>query len=99
MHRFFVSADTRAANEITLTGTVAHQIARVLRLRTDEEIVLIPEETPESVEWWVRLKAVAASSVTGAIIGERPGGLPEPDCSVTLCAALLKGERFDWLLQ
>jgi 16S rRNA (uracil1498-N3)-methyltransferase len=99
MHRFFITADVRSGNEITLSGAVAHQIARVLRLRAGEEVVLIPADAREPVEWWVRLEAVGASSVTGKVIAERPGGLPEPDCTVTLCAALLKGERFDWLLQ
>ena len=36
--------------------------------------------------------------MTGAVIAERPG-LPESACAVTLCAAVLKGERFDWLVQ
>lgn len=99
MHRFFVSANTRTEQDITLIGSVAHQIARVLRLRAGEEVVLIPEDAPDPVEWWVRLETVGANRVTGTVIAERAGGLPEPDCTVTLCAALLKGERFDWLLQ
>ena len=86
------------ANTVTLTGGIAHQIARVLRLRANEEIVLIPTDGANAVEWRVRLgrsrraRCVAPSSRSGP-------ALPEPTCAVTLCAALLKGERFDWLVQ
>jgi 16S rRNA (uracil1498-N3)-methyltransferase len=98
MHRFFVTADSRTANDVTFTGGIAHQIARVLRLRPHEEIVLIPTDGQDAVEWRVRLRTVEARSVSGVIIAER-AGLPEPRCAVTLCAAVLKGERFDWLVQ
>jgi 16S rRNA (uracil1498-N3)-methyltransferase len=98
MHRFFVTANTRTGNTVTLSGDTAHQIARVLRLRPKEEIVLIPTDGQDAVEWRVRLGAVEARMVSGAVIAERTG-LPEPRCAVTLCAAILKGERFDWLVQ
>jgi len=99
VHRFFVSADVRTGNTITLSGAVGHQIARVLRLRADEEIVLIPADVLDPVEWRICLETVGGHSVTGTVIAERLRGTPEPECKVTLYAALLKGERFDWLLQ
>lgn len=98
MHRFFVSPDTRSGNGFTITGDIAHQITRVLRLRANEEVVIIPADASDAVEWRVRLVAVEARVVRGEIVAER-SGLPEPTCAVTLCAALLKGERFGWLLQ
>lgn len=98
MHRFFVPADARSGREVALSGDIAHQIARVLRLRPGEDIALIPTDGRDAVEWRVRLATVEARGVAGAVIAERPG-LPEPTCAVTLCAALLKGERFDWLIQ
>ncbi len=98
MHRFFVPSDVRTGNAIARAGPVAHQIARVLRLRAGEEIVLIPRNGANAVEWQVRLETAEARAVHGRVVAERPG-LPEPTCAVTLCAALLKGERFDWLLQ
>lgn len=98
MHRFFVPAVTRSGNEIILSKGTAHQIARVLRLRPGEEIALIPTDRRDAVEWRVRLTAVEGRAVSGTVVAERPG-LPEPGCAVTLCAAMLKGERFDWLVQ
>lgn len=98
MHRFFVPPETRSENNVAMSGDLAHQLSRVLRLRADEEIVLIPADATDAVEWRVRLVSVGARAVHGVVIAER-AGLPEPTCAVTLCPALLKGERFDWLLQ
>src|SRR6516225_5477286 len=98
MHRFFTPASVREDRTVTLSGAQAHQIARVLRLRAGEEIVLVPTDSHESVEWLVRLETAEARMVRGTIIAARPA-LPEPRCAVTLVPALLKGERFDWLLQ
>jgi len=98
VHRFFVPTTSRSAQTVTLSGDSAHQIARVLRLRANEEIVLIPADAANAVEWRVRLVTVEARAVSGVVVAERPG-LPEPSCAITLCPALLKGERFDWLVQ
>ena len=98
MHRFFVPTTSRAEQTVTLSSDIAHQIARVLRLRANEEIVVIPTDAANAVEWRVRLVTVEARAVSGMVVAERPG-LPEPSCAVTLCPALLKGERFDWLVQ
>lgn len=98
MHRFFAPATVRSESSVALPGDLAHQIGRVLRLRPDEEIVVIPTGGPDAVEWRVRLTAVEPRAVRGMVVAERPG-LPEATCAVTLCAAVLKGERFDWLVQ
>ncbi len=100
MHRFFVAADVRAGRDVLLTDEQAHQIARVLKLRTGEEIILVPTGQPSAHagEWLVRLRAVETRSVRGSIVAER-AILPEPACAVMLCVAPLKGERFDWLVQ
>lgn len=98
MHRFFVPSSVRSENAIEITGAIAHQITRVLRLRPNEEIVLLPLDREDAVEWQVRLVSVEARVVRGQVTAERPG-LPEPTCAITLYPALLKGERFDWLLQ
>lgn len=98
MHRFFVPTTSRAEQAVTLSGDSAYQIARVPRLRANEEIVLIPTDAANAVEWRVRLVTVETRAVSGLVVAERPG-LSEPSCAVTLCPALLKGERFDWLVQ
>ncbi len=98
MHRFFVPPESRSETGIVLSGDIAHQISRVLRLRANEEIVLIPADSANAVEWRVRLVSVEARAAHGVIVAERIG-VSEPTCAVTLCPALLKGERFDWLVQ
>ena len=83
---------------MTFPEAAARQIARVLRLRPGEEIVVIPADCQDAVEWRVRLTQVEPRAVGGVVTAER-AVLPEPDCAITLYPALLKGERFDWLLQ
>ncbi len=112
MHRFFVSADARTGRDVSLEREQAHQIARVLKLRVGEEIVFVAPDMLQmngqggqsgqtgvgAVEWRVRLVSVEAKAVRGVVVAERPA-LPEPTCTVVLAAAVLKGERFDWLIQ
>jgi len=100
VHRFFVPATVRTGRDILLTDEQAHQIARVLKLRAGEEIVVVPMGQPSenTGEWKVRLDAVEARTVRGIVVAGR-AILPEPSCAIMLCVAPLKGERFDWLVQ
>lgn len=114
MHRFFVPAAARTGRDVSLEREQAHQIARVLKLRVGEEIALVAPVTHTdagatggqasgqtgegAVEWRVRLLAVEAKAVRGLVVAER-AALAEPTCTVNLSAAILKGERFDWLIQ
>lgn len=100
MHRFFIDAEARTGRDVLLVGEQAHQIARVLKLRIGEEVVLIATgQTGESaVECKVRLQSVEAKAVHGIVTAMR-AVLPEAACAVMLCVAPLKGERFDWLIQ
>ncbi len=41
MHRFFVPPETLQGATVLLTGEVAHQISRVLRMRQGDEIILL----------------------------------------------------------
>jgi len=100
MHRFFVDAEARTGRDVLLTGEQAHQIARVLKLRVGEEVVLIAtgQIGESAVECRVRLQSVEAKAVHGIVTATR-AVLPEATCAVMLCVAPLKGERFDWLIQ
>ena len=78
-----------------LQGRQAHQIARVLRLRAGERIVLFDGG---GQEYEVQLDAVQAERVTGQVVASRVG-LAEPRVRVTLYQGMLKGDKFDMLLQ
>ncbi len=93
-HRFFVDATT-FANATTTDANLLHQWSRVLRLRIDQTLLLldgtglaavvrITELTPKRASWQVVESFVA----TG-----------EPRLQVTLAVALIRADRFEWVLQ
>lgn len=95
MHRFFVPPDTIAGPEVRLGGDLAHQIVRVLRLRRGERIVLLNSKREE---YDVELLEVGAEEVTGRVVGRREASR-EPLVHLTLALALLKGDRFEEVLE
>jgi 16S rRNA (uracil1498-N3)-methyltransferase len=96
MHRFFVPSVTfDRAPAVSLGGDLAHQLARVLRLRSGERVVLLDGR---GEEWVVRLTAVAPERVEGEIEARRVGG-GEPGLHLRLYQALLKGDHLDYVLQ
>jgi 16S rRNA (uracil1498-N3)-methyltransferase len=95
MHRFFVAPEALAGTTVALVDEVAHQIARVLRLRPDERIVLLDGTGNECI---VRLTAVTPSRVEGEVELRRPGS-GEPRLRLTLYQAPLKGDHMDYVLQ
>lgn len=93
-HRFFVDATTFTAGTTT-DANLVHQWSRVLRLRVDQQIMLldglgqsavvrITELTPKRASWQVVDSFVA---------------MGEPRLQVTLAVSLIRAERFEWLLQ
>jgi 16S rRNA (uracil1498-N3)-methyltransferase len=95
VRRFYVSADAIAGDTVELVGAVAGRLARVLRARPGDRIVVFTGDGSERV---VEVERVSPRSVTGAVI-ERRSGLPEPGVRVTLCQSVVKGERFEWVLE
>ena len=95
MHRFFVPAEALRGDPILLTGDIAHQMRRVLRLRPGEVVQLLDgagschEAKVMSVaEGGVQLQPIRQLVAEG-----------EPSTKITLFQAVLKGDRFDWALQ
>jgi len=95
MHRFFVSPELLAREPVTLTGDQAHQIRRVLRLRLGDRITLLDNRG------WAHEGILIASADDEArfqvVRRWEAGG--EPRVRVVLYQAVIKGERFEWLLQ
>jgi 16S rRNA (uracil1498-N3)-methyltransferase len=95
MHRFFVSPEVLARDEVILEGHLAHRIARVLRLKVGHDIVLFDGG---GLEHEVRLEEVGPGEVRGRIV-QRRRGQAEPRTRLVLYQSLIKGERFDWVLE
>ena len=99
MHRFFVDFTPAEGQEVTLTGALAHQVGRVLRLRPGATIVLLDGSGREfTVELTGFAAAPRAHPVTGRVVASRQNEA-EPSLAVTLYAAPLKGDHFAWTLQ
>ena len=96
MHRFFVDTIPNSEKPIIISGEIAHQICKVLRMRPGDSIVLCPGD---GEEYTVRLSTVSRDSVVGEVMGHSQGQ-GEPLHAVTLYLSLLnKPDKFEWALQ
>ena len=95
MHRFFVSPEHIDGDSIKLSGEVAAQLARVLRARTGEEIVLLDDSGWEYV---VSLDRVTPQDIHGRVT-DRLRSRGEPQSRITMYQAVLKADRFELVLQ
>ncbi len=95
MHRFFVPPTWIANRQVALSGPVAHQVCRVLRMRPGERIVLLDDS---GWEFETELRAVKPDRVEGQVLDKQlaPG---EPRAKISLYQGVLKGDRFEFVLQ
>jgi 16S rRNA (uracil1498-N3)-methyltransferase len=95
LHRFFVSADSVHENRVIITGPQAHQIARVLRLRAGDSIIVL-----DNSGWEIetRLTAVSGEQVAGEVQHRRLAG-GEPRTKISLYQGVLKGKSLEFVLQ
>ena len=95
MHRFFVSPDTFERQPVVLTGDQAHQVRRVLRMRLGERAVLL-----DGRGWACEGLLIAVNDADVRFqVSQRWLESGEPRTQITLLQAVLKGERFGWVLQ
>jgi 16S rRNA (uracil1498-N3)-methyltransferase len=88
---FFAKRDGRRA---VIEGADAQHLARSLRARVGEEIDVID---PAGFKLRVRLDAVSAERVTGAIVDEQPHQ-PEPAARITIAIANLPAPSLELVL-
>jgi 16S rRNA (uracil1498-N3)-methyltransferase len=89
--RFFVSEVRRGSAE--LTDSDAEHLVRVLRVEAGQVFELSDNRSVYLAE----VESARKSSVMFRILEELP--LPERSVQITLLAALIKFERFEWLLE
>ena len=95
-HRFFVPPEAISGDAVLLDDpALAHQISGVLRLRVGERVLLLDDS---GSEYTVVLSEVGRKRLTGQVESSAPG-TGEPHTQLTLYVALLRGERFEWVLQ
>lgn len=101
MHRFFVTDDPAgvpelaAGDAVDLLETDAQHVARVLRLRAGERIVLCDGR---GSDYEAVLVAVHPSRTVAHVVQRRPSR-GEPPLTVTLLQGVPKGEKMDLIVQ
>jgi RsmE family RNA methyltransferase len=94
VHRFFIPPEWIHQEKVVITGKLVHQLRNVLRLSGGDHIVVLDNT---GWEYEVALKVVARGYVEGVVRGKRSVG--EPSIKVNLYQALLKGNKFEFILQ
>ena len=95
MHRFFVDTEAISDDRVELRDQTALQVAKVLRLRAGENIIVLDDT---GFEYLVELDRVEPKCVIGLIMS-RSQKQNETAINVNLCQAVLKGDRLDYVLQ
>lgn len=95
MHRFFVSPEQIAGGLVRFRPDQAHQIGRVLRLRSGDRVLALDGagQVYETV-----LEQVEPPAAVGRISRVEPA-TGEPRAFLTLYQSLLKRDKFEWVLQ
>ena len=84
-----------AGDRVVLPAAQAHQIRNVLRLRAGSAILVLDNS---GAEYEVVLRQVDKQQVVGEAIAKRPSP-NEPAVHLTLYQALMKRDKFEWVLQ
>src|SRR5215211_8840704 len=95
-YRFFVESGTIHGRDVLIEDSeLSHQIGTVLRLRAGERVVML-----DNCGWQyvVALGEIERGRVAGTIERKELAG-GEPRTKITLYAALMRPERFEWVLQ
>jgi 16S rRNA (uracil1498-N3)-methyltransferase len=95
VHRFFLSPGSIADGRATFGPAQAHQLRHVLRLRPGAQVIVLDGT---GWEYEVELVHLERDRAIGEVHGSRPSGT-EPRLSLTLYQSVLRGDRFEWVLQ
>lgn len=95
-YRFFVPPAALTDDHVTIDDSdLAHQMGRVLRLRPGSRVLLLDGQ---GTACSVRLTAVERARIAG-LVEQRTPATGEPPLHLTLAVALIRAERFEWVLQ
>ena len=95
-YRFFVQPEAIQGSDVRIEESgLIHQIGNVLRLGRGSQVTLLDNSGWEHT---VVLDTVERRAITGSVETRQPAA-GEPRLNLVLYVALLKGERFEWVLQ
>ncbi len=95
VHRFFIPREWISQGSVRIEGSLVHQLRDVLRLKAGDRIVVLDSS---GWEYETELRHLTREGVAGEVVDRNlsPG---EPRLRIVLCQALLKGRKFEWVLQ
>jgi len=95
-YRFFTDASAFHGRDVVIEDAeLAHQLGAVLRLRAGEQVLLLDNTGWQYV---ITIADIDHSLVSGTVEHKQLAG-GEPRTKLTLYVALLRAERFEWVLQ
>lgn len=94
LHRFFLDPDGIADQEVRFAEEQSRQMERVLRLRAGDHVLVLDSS---GIEYEVTLEILGRHAL-GRIIAQR-ANTAEPRASLDLYAGILKGSKFETVLQ
>ncbi len=94
MHRFFIPPQDIQDGVAHLSGNIARQIARVLRLKTGDQCVVLDNR---GSEYMVILDEVSPEICSARIVEKRAA--EEPAVRLLMLLSLTQREKFEWMLQ
>jgi 16S rRNA (uracil1498-N3)-methyltransferase len=92
--RLFVPDELAAGQIYALGGPQAHYLGKVMRVRDGDVVILCDDITGE---WAARVGAVGKHRIDLTVTEQLRAREAVPD--LWLCPALLKKDRFDWILE
>jgi len=95
MHRFFVPPQWIVQDRVVIKGKQVHQLRNVLRMAKGDRILVLDNS---GWQYEVELRSVEREQVEG-IVRDKSLSLSEPGTEIILYQALLKGEKFEFILQ
>jgi len=95
VHRFFIPPEWIDGDGVVIKDRQVHQLRDVLRMRQGDRIIVLDNT---GWEYEVELETFTGDRVEGAVRGKRLAA-SEPATKVTLYQALLKGDKFELVLQ
>jgi 16S rRNA (uracil1498-N3)-methyltransferase len=95
MQRFFVPAQWLEEEEVTITGPLVHRLRNVLRLKRGSHVLLLDNS---GWEHEMEIANVTSQRIEGRIV-HKSLAVAEPRTKITLYQALLKLNKFEWVLQ
>lgn len=94
-HRFFASRSQISESSIALDAEESHHLSRVLRLSEGERVFVFDGD---GLEWECEIASAGKRESSLTIIRQLDDQI-ESTLDLTLAQALIKGDKFDWVVQ